>query len=108
MPCLIRDCDHSAGFVLPKFSLSELMPCLIRDCDPVFIRSEKIIGIVGIDALFDKGLRLSSVVSTSWHPTMVGIDALFDKGLRLTNNEPIANANLVGIDALFDKGIKNE
>jgi hypothetical protein len=39
---------------------------------------------------------------------MVGIDALFDKGLRLTNNEPIANANLVGIDALFDKGIKNE
>jgi hypothetical protein len=34
----------------------------------------------------------------------VGIDALFDKGLRLNFEMNRPGLNLVGIDALFDKG----
>jgi hypothetical protein len=38
--------------------LSELMPCLIRDCDFCYFNFVEFLVIVGIDALFDKGLRL--------------------------------------------------
>jgi hypothetical protein len=63
--------------------------------------------ILGIDALFDKGLRLSRANFLNQSVIRLGIDALFDKGLRpLLESAPVDENDPLGIDALFDKGLR--
>ena len=70
---------------------------------------DKLLNLVGIIALMNKGLRPCFRISNSQSSSHVGIIALMNKGLRLFSSSATITilAICVGIIALMNKGLRH-